>query len=145
MLVQREVESGRSLLASIQPFRRASLDDTAPISRWWARRRSAEAATGFDKKPCWLIPGSSLLTQGVPKRDWLGKKSSRLDSASYSGKFRKRWATSEDLSFRISGSRRPGPKSDAATLPPSGCLIAARSCRARGAHVRAIADQRFHR
>jgi transposase-like protein len=28
VLVQREVESGRSLLASIQPFRRASLDDT---------------------------------------------------------------------------------------------------------------------
>ena len=66
VLVQREVESGRSLLASIQPFRRASLDDTAPMCRWWARRRSAEAATGFNKKPCWLIPGSSLLTQGVP-------------------------------------------------------------------------------
>lgn len=38
---------------------------------------------------------------------------------------------------------RPLTKYGAST--PSGCLIAARSCRTRGAHVRAIADRRFYR
>jgi len=88
----------------------------------------------FQQETVLADPGSSSLrTRASRKRDWLGKKSSRLDSASCSGKFRKRWATTEDLSFRTPDSRRPGPKSDTAPLPPSGCLIAARSCRTRGA------------
>src|SRR5262249_12957218 len=66
VLVQREVESGRSLLASIQPFRRASLGDTAPMSRWWARRRSAEAATGFNKKPLLADPRAIPTDTGCP-------------------------------------------------------------------------------
>jgi|SRR5262245_10102734 len=88
-------------------------------------------------------------SDGRPYRDQRSGTTCSLESilrvARDSLEVGKRWATTEDLSFRTPDSRRPGPKSDTAPLPPSGCLIAARSCRTRGAHVRAIADQRFHR
>jgi hypothetical protein len=48
VLVQREMESGRSLLASIQPFLGASLDDTAQCNR--RASLAAETATGFKRK-----------------------------------------------------------------------------------------------
>ena len=41
-----KMESGRSKLASIWPFRRSSLDGTA----------AAETATGFEEKSGWLVP-----------------------------------------------------------------------------------------
>jgi transposase len=49
VLVQREMESGRSLLASIQPFRGASLDGHRP-NVVAGRAFTGERATGFEKK-----------------------------------------------------------------------------------------------
>jgi len=50
VLVQRQVESGRSPLASITPFRRASLGGHLPTHWRVVERAAAETATGFKKE-----------------------------------------------------------------------------------------------
>jgi hypothetical protein len=72
VLVQREVENGRSPLASITPFRRASLGGHLP-THWQVERAAAETATGFKKGK---HVGWSVLTRpGVDvKQNWLRKK-----------------------------------------------------------------------
>ena len=68
VLVQREMESWRSPLASIQPFRRPSLDDTAQCSSGWWTRQAAEAATGFKKEISWLVRRFTPISHRAPRR-----------------------------------------------------------------------------
>jgi hypothetical protein len=73
VLVQREMESWRSQLASITPFSTGQFGPYGQCSGWllWTRW-AAETATGFGKKSRWVVP---KFTQGArtQKRAWLGK------------------------------------------------------------------------
>jgi len=68
VLVQREMEIGRPLLASIA-ISRAQFGRHRQCSR--GASLAAEGATGFSKKSGWLVSSDSCPIEAA-KRDWLG-------------------------------------------------------------------------
>ena len=92
---QREMESARSLVASIEPFSMAQFGRHRPSSGWWARH-AAEAATGFKEKSGWMgLPMHSPLTQGARAQNETGEEIITHDSifAGAADSFSRRWAT----------------------------------------------------